>query len=244
MYLSVIFPAYNESTRIVPTLESAFRYFMQKSFSFEIIVVDDGSDDGTAALCRQHFAQNQLKVLRLKRNSGKGFAVKKGIEAAAGDFVLFADADNSTPIEEFDKFLPRLAPGVVLIGSRFLQPETIERPQPWYRIAISRVANAMIRALLIKKVRDTQCGFKVFHRSVASLFVALQHVHRFGFDLEYLTIALQNGIAIEEIPVRWINSPVSRIRPVIDTLGTFRDFIKIKYNAWRGRYRARLVRDL
>lgn len=238
IYLSAIFPAFNESQRILPTLQLALKYFNQKAFRYEIIVVDDGSEDGTVEVCQQAFADEQhIRLMRLRQNHGKGYAIKAGIEAARGEYILFADADNSTPIEEFDKFFPELSPATILIGSRFLRPELIERRQPWYRIAISRLANLVVRILLIKKVRDTQCGFKVFHRGIAAQLVQHQHIHRYGFDIEYLTIAMQNGAEIKEIPVRWINSPVSRIRPLRDSLGTLWDLCRITFNSWRGIYR-------
>lgn len=237
LFLSLIIPAFNEENRLPPTLRKANRYFDSKNFSLEIIIVDDGSSDRTAEVCRKIFGKNEnFRVIELPMNQGKGFAIKTGIEQAQGNYILFADADNSTPIEEFDKFLPFLSPGKIVIGSRFLQAEMVERKQPWYRIAISRIANLFIRWLVVKKIRDTQCGFKVFHRSAAKRLARLQRIHRFGFDIEYLALAQQLGVEIVEIPVRWINSSDSRIRPIRDTLRTFVDLIRIKIYSWAGVY--------
>lgn len=236
-FISLIIPAYNEEKRIPPTLESAFRYFDSKNFSYEIIVVDDGSTDMTAIICRKAFGKYEnFCVIELAKNHGKGFAIKTGIEQAQGEYILFTDADHSTPIEEFDKFLPLLSPEKILIGSRFLRPELTERRQPWYRIAISRLANSFIRWLVVKKIRDTQCGFKVFHRSVAKRLTKLQHIYRFGFDIEYLALGQHFGIEIVEIPVRWVNSPDSRIRPILDSLQTFFDLLRVKIYMRTGVY--------
>ena len=237
IFLSLIIPAFNEENRLPPTLEKANRYFESKSFSHEIIIVDDGSSDRTAEVCRNSLGKNEnFYVIELTINRGKGFAVKTGIEQAQGKYILFADADNSTPIDEFDKFLPYLSPGRIAIGSRFLQAEMVERKQPWYRIAISRIANLFIRWLVVKKIRDTQCGFKVFHNIDAKLLAQLQRIHRFGFDIEYLALAQQFGFEIVEIPVRWINSSDSRIRPIRDTLRTCVDLIRVKIYSWAGVY--------
>lgn len=244
-FISLIVPAYNEEKRILPTLEKAFHYFNTKKFNYEIIVVDDGSVDTTAKICQNIDAENEnFHLIRLPRNRGKGFAVKTGIEYAQGEYILFADADNSTPIEELEKFLPHFSPQNLLIGSRFLHPELIERRQPWYRIAISRLANYLIRLLVVKKVRDTQCGFKVIYYRVAKKLAKIQQIERFGFDIEYLTLAQRMGIIVKEIPVRWINSPASRIRPIHDTARTFFDLLKIRIFLWRGVYKKKMVHDL
>ncbi|MFQ5633031.1 MAG: dolichyl-phosphate beta-glucosyltransferase [bacterium] len=238
LFVSLIIPAFNEEYRIPPTLNCAMRYFDSKDFCYEIIVVDDGSSDQTTKVCKEIFGKNEnFRMIDLQKNHGKGFAIMTGIEQAQGQYILFADADNSTPIEEFEKFLPHLSPDKIVIGSRFLQPEMIERKQPWFRIAISRIANLFIRCLVVKKIRDTQCGFKVFHNSVGNRLAHLQQIHRFGFDIEYLAIAQQNGIEILEMPVRWINSPASRIRPIRDTLRTLVDLLRVKINLRAGVYK-------
>lgn len=244
-FISLIVPAFNEEKRILPTLEKAYCYFNAKKFKFEIIVVDDGSTDATAAICQKaKEGQENLHLIRLPLNRGKGFAVKTGIEHAQGEYILFADADNSTPIEELEKFLPHFSPQNLLVGSRFWKPELIERRQPWYRLAISRLANYLIRLLVVKKVRDTQCGFKVIYCSVASRLARIQKIERFGFDIEYLALAQRMGIAVREIPVRWINSPASRIRPFRDAAQTFIDLLKIRIFLWQGIYQKAMVHDL
>jgi dolichyl-phosphate beta-glucosyltransferase len=241
-FLSVIIPAYNEQARILPTLKAVIDYLADRQISHEILVIDDGSSDCTSQVCRNlSHAHENVRVVRNPMNQGKGFAVKTGIQNAAGEYILFADADNSTPIEEFDNFLPHLAARRILIGSRYVQPDLVERRQPWYRILISRVANLLIRFFVVEGVKDTQCGFKAFHHEVGEIFSRLQRINRFAFDIEFLCLAQLSGVEIKEIPVRWLNAAGSRIRPIRDTLRTFGDLIRIKIYIWSRRY-ARAVK--
>jgi len=236
-FLSVIIPAYNEQARIIPTLQAVSEYLTRRNLSYEILVVDDGSRDCTSQICRSEFGRHEnFRVLRNPMNHGKGFAVKTGIQNARGEYILFADADNSTPIEEFEKFLPLLTPKQVLIGSRYVEPTLVERRQPWYRIFISRAANLIIRCFVVESVKDTQCGFKVFHHEIGEVLSRLQRINRFAFDIEFLSLAQLAGIEIKEIPVRWLNSAGSRIRPIRDTLRTFGDLVLIKFYIWSRAY--------
>ncbi len=242
--LSVIIPAYNEQARIVSTLNDIISYLDDRKISSEILVVDDGSSDNTSARCRELFGRREnFRILRNSTNHGKGFAVKFGIQNAVGEYILFADADNSTPIAEFDKFLPRLSENRILIGSRYAHPDLVERRQPWYRIFISRAANLLIRLFVVDGVKDTQCGFKAFHHEVGDFLLRLQSINRFAFDIEFLSLAQMCGIEINEIPVRWLHSPDSRIRPIRDTMRTFADLVRIKFYIWTGAY-ARTVKSL
>jgi dolichyl-phosphate beta-glucosyltransferase len=236
-FLSVIIPAYNEQSRVVPTLRAVKEYLLSRNLSHEILIVDDGSRDCTSEVSRAFFdEQDHGRVLRNPANYGKGFAVKTGIQNAAGEYILFTDADNSTPIEEFDKFLPLLSPRRILIGSRYVEPNLVERRQPWYRILISRAANLIIRLFVVEAVKDTQCGFKAFHHEIGEVLSRLQRINRFAFDIEFLSLAQLAGVEIKEIPVRWLNSAGSRIRPIRDTLRTFGDLILIKIYIWSRAY--------
>jgi dolichyl-phosphate beta-glucosyltransferase len=235
--LSVVIPAYNEETRIAPTLKEVINYLEDRKISSEILVVDDGSSDRTGEKCWETFGRREnCRVITSAANHGKGFAVKTGIRSAAGEYILFTDADNSTPIAEFDKFLPQLAQNRILIGSRYARPDLVERRQPWYRILISRAANLLIQLFVINGVKDTQCGFKAFHHEIGDILSQLQRIDRFAFDIEFLSLAQLCGVEINEIPVRWLNSTDSRIRPIRDTLRTFTDLVRIKLNIWTGTY--------
>jgi dolichyl-phosphate beta-glucosyltransferase len=243
-FLSVVIPAYNEQARIVPTLNAVIDYLETRNLNSEIVVVDDGSTDCTSELCRQFFqSRENCRIIRSPVNRGKGFAVKLGIQNADGEYILFTDADNSTPIEELDKFLPHLSTRRVLIGSRYLQPDLVERRQPPYRVFISRAANLLIRSFVVDGVKDTQCGFKAFHHEIGETLSRVQRINRFAFDIEFLSLAQLSGLEIKEIPIRWLNSSSSRIRPIRDTIRTFGDLVRIKMNIW-GRHYARTVKSV
>lgn len=215
MKLSIIIPAYNEEKRLGKTLEEV-RTFL-KNHDSEIIVVDDGSTDGTSA----------FSLISYPVNMGKGYAIKKGVEAAAGDLILFMDADNATPIGELEKLLKVDAD--IVIGSRYLPESAIEKKQPLFRVLIGRLGNLIIRLLVVKNVKDTQCGFKLFKKNVAKeLFSELQ-TDRFGFDIEILGRAQKKGYRIVEVPVTWLHNDNSRVRPIRDAFKTLADLIKI----WR-----------
>lgn len=215
MKLSVIIPAFNEEKRIVKTLEEIREYL--KNFDSEIIVVDDGSTDTTAI-----FSQ-----ISYPKNMGKGYAIKKGVERAAGDLILFIDADNATPIREVEKLLK--FDSDIVIGSRYLPESHIEKKQPFFRILIGRLGNRLIGLLVVKNIKDTQCGFKLFKKNIAKeLFSELQ-TYRFGFDIEILARAQKKGLKIVEVPVTWLHHEHSRVRPIRDAFKTLADLIKI----WR-----------
>lgn len=235
--ISIIIPAYNEERRIKKTLEAINFYFQNKSVTRQIIVVDDGSSDNTAGITEKAKKEiRDLSVITYRPNRGKGYAVKKGVEASRGEYILFTDADNSTPIEELDKFYPHLRDYMVVIGSRYLPESAIVIKQPWHRVLIGRFANWLIQFFLLDGLKDTQCGFKAFQHHAARAIFSRLKVNRFGFDIEVLAIARLLSLAIKEIPVSWYNSPESRVRPIKDALRTFCDLIYIKLNLWSGRY--------
>jgi dolichyl-phosphate beta-glucosyltransferase len=235
--LSIIVPAYNEERRIKKTLEAINKYFIGKSMTRQIIVVDDGSSDNTAGIVQS--LRNEvyaLSIVKYYPNQGKGYAIKKGIEESNGEYILFSDADNSTPIEEFEKVYPLLKNSQVVIGSRYISGSNIVVGQPKYRVLIGRLANKLIRFFLLDGIRDTQCGFKAFQHEAAREIFSRMKVNRFGFDMEILAIARLLNFSVREIPVNWYNSPESRIRPVKDAIRTFGELIYIKLNLWGGRY--------
>lgn len=237
--LSIVIPAYNEENRIHNTLSTIHDFIETRKIKAEIIVVNDGSLDKTDEVTRkiQHKIPI-LKLINLAKNSGKGFAVRKGVEESRGKLILFTDADNSTPIEEFQKLLKSMkdSKANIAIGSRYLPGSDVQIKQPLYRILLGRIGNLLIRLLLIDDIKDTQCGFKLFEQKAAREVFDFQRVKRFAFDIEALVIAENMGYKIAEVPVSWFNSTESRVRPIKDALRTLRDLIYIKLNLWGGRY--------
>lgn len=235
--LTVVVPAYNEENRITATLEAMHAYFRERAVTREIIVVDDGSTDDTAGVVRRLQERiPHLSIVRYGPNRGKGYAVKEGIRRSRGAYILFTDADNSTPIEEFGKFYPSVMQNRVVIGSRYAPGSAVRRQQPFYRIALGRLGNVLIQALLFEGIRDTQCGFKALpHRMAQDIFSRMK-INRFGFDMELLAIATLLNYPIREVPVSWYDSPDSRLRPIKDGLRTFLELVYIKLNLMSGRY--------
>ncbi|TSC55449.1 MAG: glycosyl transferase [Parcubacteria group bacterium Gr01-1014_18] len=227
--LSIIIPAYNEASRILPTLEDIFLYFKEKKQDYELIVVDDGSADPTAGVV-ESFCQSQkmpFRILKNSVNSGKGFSVKKGVLAGSGDLILFMDADGSTSISELDRLLPYINTHPIVIGSRYSRGDT-RVIMPLIRRWVGRISNCMIRLLLLPGIRDTQCGFKLFQRGAAlSLFPQLT-IDRWGFDFELLYLAREKGFSICEVPVDWIYKTGGKIRPIRDLWRTLGELVRLK----------------
>ncbi len=228
-YLSVVVPAFNEEQRIGTTLERICDYLSRQSYSWEVVLVDDGSQDKTVAVARQSMAGRALHTVLHERNQGKGAAIKHGMVAARGQVRLFSDADLSTPIEELSRLLQALEEGYdIAIGSRGLKESRIELHQAWYREMMGRIFNLMVRLLVLGGIKDTQCGFKLFTAQAAQALFPLQSMQGFAFDVEILFRARQKGFKIKEVPVRWINSPESRIHPLIDSTKMFVDLVKLR----------------
>jgi glycosyltransferase involved in cell wall biosynthesis len=235
--VSIVVPAYNEAQRIGESIKKIDAFVRASPLSFELIVVDDGSRDDTAATV----SKSQTKGLRLVRNEqnhGKGYTVRQGVLAASGEYVLFTDADLSAPIEELNKLLDvALKDGAdVVIGSRAVDRTFIEKHQSRFRELGGIIFNKMVRLLLGLKLHDTQCGFKLFHRQKSRRIFELQTTQGFGFDAELLFLAARNGLKIRETPVRWSHSEGSKVNPVRDGLRMFSDLVRIRWNAIIGRY--------
>ena len=235
--VSIIIPAYNEEGRIGATLKAIHRYFHGKPLTRQIIVVNDGSSDNTAKVLDARREEiTDFIVISDSPNHGKGYAVKKGVEASQGKYILFTDADNATLIEEFEKFYPLLKYNEIVIGSRYLSESNIVVGQPWYRVLIGRLGNKLIQVLLLEGVKDTQCGFKAFQHEAAREIFSRMRINGFGFDIEILSIARLLNFSVKETPVSWYNSSESRIRPIKDAIRTFGELVYIKLNLWSGRY--------
>ena len=238
MHLSVVIPVYNEEKRIGKTLDRALSYLNSSNYTYEIIVVNDGSTDNTAIIVRK-FTERSKDVIFLEStiNHGKGFSVRKGMLAARGQYVLFSDADLSTPIEEVEKLLDWLGKGYdIAIGSRGLRESEIQIRQPWYRESMGKIFNLFVQLITVKGIKDTQCGFKCFKREIIQDIFNKQAITHFSFDVELLWIAMKRGYKIKEIPVRWLNDTQSKVNPVADSTRMFYDLMKIRINDWKGIY--------
>ncbi len=238
--LSVVIPVYNEEMRIGKTLEDSLRYLKKARLLTEILVVDDGCTDQTLKVVgrfkRKAAGRVSLKVLGHGGNKGKGAAVKTGALAAKGETVLFMDADNATPLSEFEKFRPLLRKGVeVVVGSRAVDRSLVKIPQPLYRQALGRLGNLLIQLLVVPGIKDTQCGFKAFAHKAALAIFHRQTIHRFGFDFELLFLAHKYGFSIQEVPVQWFNSPYSKVR-LGDYPHTLLELFTIRWNDLKGLY--------
>jgi dolichyl-phosphate beta-glucosyltransferase len=237
--LSIVIPAFNEERRLGPSLEALRAFVRRRRLRAEVLVVDDGSSDGTAALVRQRAkAFPGLRLVAQPRNLGKGAAVKAGVLASRGQRILFSDADLSTPLEELFPLQAALQAGAdIAIGSRALDRTRIAVRQPLYREAAGRLFNRLVQLISVPGIRDTQCGFKLFQAPVAQRLFARQQVPRFGFDVEVLFLARLAGYRIAELPVRWVNSPETKVRPFRDGGRAFLDLALIRLYQLQGRYR-------
>ncbi len=242
--LSVVIPVYNEEKRVEKTLKEAFAYLKAKKLNAEIIVVDDGSKDKTVQVVgrfkKLSNAKLKLQILKHSVNKGKGAAVKTGALAAQGQVILYMDADNATPLSEFDKFKGELKKGIdVIVGSRAVDRKQVKVRQPFYREAIGRVGNVIIQLLLVPGIGDTQCGFKAFSRNTAQTIFPLQTIDRFGFDVELLFLARKFRFSIIETSVIWRDDPNTRVNALRDSIRTFVELFIIRLNDLKGLYRSR-----
>jgi dolichyl-phosphate beta-glucosyltransferase len=230
VFLSVVVPAYNEEDRIGPCLAAIASYLGSKPFSSEVIVVDDGSEDRTADIVRESLPSiPHGRVLSRGENAGKGYSVREGVLASSGGLILFTDADLSTPITELDKFLPRLERGDdVVIGSRALPDSVIEVRQSRPRETMGKAFNLLVRMLVLRGLRDTQCGFKAFRRAAAMDLFSRLRTTGFAFDVEILMLARRLDYRVVEVPVVWRNSPSSRVRLVRSSWRMLKELLKIR----------------
>ncbi len=230
MYLSVVIPAYMEEERIGGTLDRFVDYLTDKKISFEILVVDDGSTDGTvdAVLSRVN-GEEGVKLIRHEKNRGKGAAVRTGVLASRGEIVLFSDADGSTPIEELENLIEALRRGAdAAIGSRAVDRTKIIVRQPWWREKMGQVFNLFVKLIVMADFVDTQCGFKLYKGRAAREAFALQTIERFGFDVEILYLLKRLGYRVEEVPVTWYNSPATKVNPLSDSAVMFADLLRTR----------------
>ncbi|MBI2298565.1 MAG: glycosyltransferase family 2 protein [Armatimonadetes bacterium] len=228
--ISVVIPAYCEEQRLGPTLSRMREYLTQRGGTAEIIVVDDGSADHTSGVARESLAgYPRHEVLRNEPNAGKGASVRRGMLAAAGEVVLFSDADLSTPIEEMEKLLAAHAEGAhIAVGSRALRESRIEVHQSRLRETMGRCFNLFIRAFVLGGIRDTQCGFKSFKRETIVPIFRRQTIERWGFDVEILYIARRLGYTVAEVPVVWRNDEATKVNAGADGLKMLREALQAR----------------
>jgi len=239
--ISIVIPAYNESDRLAAPLESVIDFARRTNLNVEIIVVDDGSTDGTADIANKTLSARPdvpSNVIRYEKNSGKGFAIKTGLLAANADIALFTDADLSTPIEEIHKLTDPIRNDEfdVTIGSRALDRALIGTHQPWTREQGGKVMNLIIRKMSGLPFADTQCGFKAFNMVKFRPLLDLMKIDRFGFDIEFLFVSNYHGLRLAEIPVRWNDVAGSKVSVVRDTRRMIGELIQIRRNAKSGKY--------
>ena len=239
LHLTLVIPAYNEAERIGESLRRTLSYLGSQDYASEVIVVSDGSTDGTPRIVQECMGGPgpELHLVDLPENRGKGHAVRVGMQQGQGVYRVFSDADASTPIEELEQFWPLFDDGAgVVIGSRALPESDVQVHQAWCREGMGRTFNLLLRLLGLTRFHDTQCGFKGFTAQACEIIFPRQSIERFSFDVELLYIAQRHGLRIEEVPVRWINSSQSRLNPVTDSARMFLDLLRIRRNRALGRY--------
>jgi dolichyl-phosphate beta-glucosyltransferase len=231
-HLSLVIPAYNEARRLPNTLRELHDYCRRWAFLFEVIIVVEPSTDETLALAQAGTKTfPQLKVIGNRVHRGKGFAVRTGMLASAGDLVFFTDADLSTPLYEIDRALAVFESDRdlhIIVGNRQHPDSEIIQHQSWMRERMGKTFNALVRWLAGIEIRDTQCGFKGFRQAASRAIFERQKTDGFSFDVEVLLLAKALGFSVKEMPVHWSNSPDSKVRVVSDSLKMLRDVAAVR----------------
>ena len=233
--LTVVIPAFNEAGRIVETLHYIREHLEKQPYDADVLVVDDGSSDGTAEAVSS-VGWCRATVHRLERNRGKGYAVGYGMRHADAEYVLFCDADNATPFRQIERLWSAIECADVAIGSRYLEGSDIVLCQPLIRRIGARVGNVLVRLLVMPGFKDTQCGFKLFRRDAARRIFALQTIEGWGFDIEVLHIASCLGLDVKQVPVDWFDRRGSKVYSARTFLVVFLELLTIKWQSMTGRY--------
>lgn len=231
MELSVIIPAYNEEKRLGDSLIRISQYLEKRYKEYEIIVVNDGSSDRTRQIAEGLKRQIQnLRIISNSKNMGKGYSVKRAILSSKGDIILFTDADLSTPIGELEKLKNAIEEECdIAIGSRASKESIILKRQSPLREYMGKTFNLLVHLILMKGIKDTQCGFKLFKRKTALEIFPRQKINGFAFDTEILYLAKKLGYKISAVPITWLNSPNTRVKLLFSSLNMFLELIKIKH---------------
>jgi len=237
-FLSIVIPTYKEEKRIHKILDAIIAYEKSSKYEIEVLVVVDGSPDESAKAAEKY--QDQIKGLKVtdrKENKGKGYTVREGMLKAKGEYILFADADNATPIQQIDKLLKYKDSFEVMIGSRYCQGGKLAHPQGIVRKLGGRVLNLIIRALAVRGISDTQCGFKLFKHDAAKEIFKRMTFEKFSFDIEILAIAKLHKFKIKEVGITWYDDPHSTVSPIKDGLKMVRDAWRVKQNLASKKYK-------
>jgi dolichyl-phosphate beta-glucosyltransferase len=231
--LSIVIPCYNEEERLPHTVERIERYLDGTGTPYELILVDDGSTDGTRKVMNAAADHHgSVRIEALPHNRGKGRALAQGVAAARGTEILITDADLSTPIEELEKLQAALDKGVgAAIASRALRGSRVEVAQPIYRMLMGKAFNLIVQAVLLPGIWDTQCGFKLFRAEVARDAFGALTTDGFGYDPEVLYRAKKRGVRIAEVPVVWRNSAPTKVSPIRSSLDMFKHVLRIRFSA-------------
>lgn len=235
---SIIIPAFNEAARIGTALDRVLACVKERGWDAEVLVVDDGSTDNTAAIVEERMHESpELSLIRNRSNRGKGYSVRNGLLQAKGEIVMFTDADLSAPIEEAERLFDAIRNGAdVALGSRWLDKTRQTIHQPLYRRFFGRCFNAVTRVVMGLPYADTQCGFKAFRHEAAQIIFRLQHIERWGFDPEVLFIARKLGWKVVEVPVTWGHDERSKMSYLRDGARMLQDVAIIRSNSLAGRY--------
>ncbi len=236
--LSVVIPAYNEEHRIGKTLAAVSEFLQKQTYPTEILVVNDGSKDRTAAVVAEYEKKiPNLTLVDNQENHGKGWVTKQGMLKATGDIRLFMDADNSTRVEEVVKMLPFFEQGFdLVVGSRRIAGSDIAVKQPWIRDFLGGVFRLIVHTLVPVGVTDSQCGFKAFSRQAAETIFPKQSIYRWAFDVEILALARRRKYKIKEVPVRWVNDAESHVK-FGGMVSMLLEVVQVRLNLWTGKYK-------
>lgn len=235
-FLSIIVPIFNEQKR-VKNLTNVISYFRKQKYSWEVIVVDDGSTDETIKVLKLMKKKLRFKLLTYSPNLGKGFAVKTGMLSAQGKYRLFIDLDLSTPIAELEKFLPYFKKYDIIIGSRKLKSSTLLKRQPIIREYLGKVFTLLSQFMLNTIVSDFTCGFKIFSQKAAEHIFTKQRINRWGFDSEILYIGNIKKFSIKEVPVVWNDDPRTKVKFPQDIINSLIELLTIRVNSFKNLYR-------
>lgn len=235
-FLSIVFPAYNEEQRLPETLQKTLAFIRAQSYPIEIVVAENGSNDGTLEIARSFSVLNpEITVLHIEK-AGKGRAVQAGMLAAKGQYRFICDVDLSMPISEIPRFLPPQVEGMDIVIASREAPGSVRYDEPWFRHFIGRIFNNMVRWLILPKLQDTQCGFKCFTAKAVETLFPLVTIPGWTFDVEVLAIAFKLGYRVKELPIPWYYHPHSKIRVVRDSVRMGSDLLKIRRKLRRGEY--------
>jgi dolichyl-phosphate beta-glucosyltransferase len=234
--LSIVVPVYNEKRRIKKGLTKILKFLNIQNFTWELIVVDDGSSDNTLGLAKQILKNTKNAKVLVSRHLGKGGAIKKGVLKAKGRWVVFLEIDLATPMAELERFMPFRKEYDIIIGSRKMEGAQIVVRQSKFREFGGKVFTWLTNLLITSDISDITCGFKLFRTSVAKKLFKQSQLNDWSFDAEVLFLAQKQGLNIKELPVRWRNDPDTKVNLFRDTTESLLGLLKIRLNHALGKY--------